>query len=106
MKFSTAAILSLATGAIAMPWSTQPRNSHGEITLVPHLLFPMAMSPLLRQPSPGLVGMTYYSVSELTNLFSLRVKVGESPAKARLAKTDICWLLCASDEIQCPEGWV
>ncbi|KAJ4178034.1 hypothetical protein NW755_013452 [Fusarium falciforme] len=67
MKFSTAAILSLATGAIAMPWSTQPRNSHSEITL--------------------------------------RVKVGESPTKARLAKTDICWLLCASDEIQCPEGW-
>lgn len=42
MKFSATVIFGLATGAIAMPWSTHSRGSHEDITLVPRHTFNLA----------------------------------------------------------------
>ncbi|KAH6884944.1 hypothetical protein B0T10DRAFT_564367 [Thelonectria olida] len=37
---------------------------------------------------------------------TLRVKVAHDQTPMHSQKTaDICWLLCASEEIECPEGW-
>ncbi|KAF5229465.1 hypothetical protein FAUST_10398 [Fusarium austroamericanum] len=39
---------------------------------------------------------------------TLSIKVSQSPMKGEIHKAvneDICWLLCASEEISCPENW-
>ncbi|KAF5010089.1 hypothetical protein FDECE_3731 [Fusarium decemcellulare] len=75
MKFSTAAVLGLAHCIVAMPWSTS--NSKSKVL----------------------------SVNED---ITLSIKV--SPGAARvvdppLAKYDICWAACFSDEPHCPDSW-
>ncbi|KPM39344.1 hypothetical protein AK830_g7198 [Neonectria ditissima] len=71
MKFSTATLLTLANGIVAMPWSVSPGNSKDEVTL--HIKVSHS-------------GVKHQKVS---NLFS----------------QDICWMLCASESLECPEGW-
>ncbi|KAJ4258231.1 hypothetical protein NW762_008380 [Fusarium torreyae] len=78
MKYSTAALLALVHGIVAMPWSvTQPKHS----------------------------GSKVLSTNED---ITLSIKVSQSPLRKEdhhVKAYDICWLLCASDEIQCPEDW-
>ncbi|KAK7416689.1 hypothetical protein QQX98_005015 [Neonectria punicea] len=72
MKFSTATLLALANGIVAMPWAGSSGKSNEEITL--------------------------------------RIKVSQSPMHQHhevpaISKHDICWLICASEAPDCPEGW-
>ncbi|XEV02718.1 hypothetical protein FSHL1_008005 [Fusarium sambucinum] len=39
---------------------------------------------------------------------TLSIKLSQSPMKSALYHAvhyDICWLLCANEEIQCPDNW-
>ncbi|RSL51322.1 hypothetical protein CEP53_008490 [Fusarium sp. AF-6] len=54
----------------------------------------------------GVIAMPWSANSRGSNEeITLHVKVSDYSARSPLAKHDICWLLCASDKIRCPEGW-
>ncbi|KAG7404802.1 hypothetical protein Forpe1208_v014928 [Fusarium oxysporum f. sp. rapae] len=60
---------------------------------------------------PSLLGQIKQSQSKVLTPdqdISLSIKLSQVPMqreKPHAKQTDICWLLCASEEIQCPEGW-
>ncbi|KAF5670114.1 hypothetical protein FCIRC_9022 [Fusarium circinatum] len=78
MKYSVIALLALAQGIVAIP---------------------------------SLLGQIKQSQSKVLvpdQDISLSIKLSQVPMhrdKPHVKPNDICWLLCASDEIQCPDGW-
>ncbi|SCV47442.1 uncharacterized protein FFB14_09826 [Fusarium fujikuroi] len=79
MKYSAVALLSLAQGIVAIP---------------------------------SLLGQIQQSQSKVLvpdKDISLFIKLSQIPMhrdKPHTKQEDICWLLCASKEIQCPEEWI
>ncbi|CAH0023287.1 unnamed protein product [Clonostachys rhizophaga] len=45
------------------------------------------------------------SIIALTAALFLGATTMARPFTGKAGDYDICWLLCASDKIQCPEGW-
>ncbi|KAF5569453.1 hypothetical protein FPHYL_1981 [Fusarium phyllophilum] len=78
MKYSAIALLALAQGIVAIPSLLgQIKQSQSKVLV----------------PDQGL---------------SLSIKLSQIPMhkeKLHTKKTDICWLLCAEEEFQCPDGW-
>ncbi|KAF5986650.1 hypothetical protein FCOIX_1464 [Fusarium coicis] len=59
---------------------------------------------------PSLLGQIKQSQSKVLvpdQDISLSIKLSQVPMHKDKPQTkeDICWLLCASEEIQCPDGW-
>ncbi|KAF5026512.1 hypothetical protein F66182_1372 [Fusarium sp. NRRL 66182] len=78
MKYSTVAIVALAQGIVAMPWSVA-QHDHSE--------------------------SKFTSTNED---ITLSVKVSQSPLRKGTPTANsfaICWLLCASEQVRCPDGW-
>ncbi|PNP74554.1 hypothetical protein FNYG_12177 [Fusarium nygamai] len=78
MKYSAIALLALAQGIVAIPSLLGQIKQNQAKVLVPD------------------------------QDISLSIKLSQVPMhmdKPHTKQNDICWLLCASDEIQCPDGW-
>ncbi|KAG9495918.1 hypothetical protein J7337_012484 [Fusarium musae] len=61
---------------------------------------------------PSLLGQIKQSQSKVLvpdQDISLSIKLSQVPMhrdKPQTKQDDICWLLCASEEIKCPDGWL
>ncbi|KAF5546928.1 hypothetical protein FMEXI_5433 [Fusarium mexicanum] len=95
MKYSAVALLALAQGIVAIPSLLgQIKQSQSKV-LVPD----QDISPLRS------IRLQYYFANKE---HSLSIKLSQVPMhseKPHTKQSDLCWLLCASEEIRCPDGW-
>ncbi|KAF5725090.1 hypothetical protein FMUND_184 [Fusarium mundagurra] len=91
MKYSAIALLALAQGIVAIPSLLgQIKQSQSKV-LVPD------QDISLVSPSQIPKDVLYSNAQPAT--------VPMHRDKPHTKQHDICWLLCASDEIKCPDGW-
>ncbi|KAK3949259.1 hypothetical protein QBC32DRAFT_379135 [Pseudoneurospora amorphoporcata] len=106
MKFTTSAAVLLATGITtitAMPWSSKAKNPSSvfeeDITLRIEVVPKMNQQHQNQNPLFSAAAAKKSPKQDLASFLEHNYGDGGD------AKAEICWMLCASEEIRCPEGW-